>query len=70
MLSWSRWQEGASVLAPGWQLRLAEGEHTLQSLLAGAVGSEDAEVPGVDVSEVLRANNYDAILASEEKSAR
>lgn len=56
-------------LLPDWHLRLAQGGCTLQSLIREAVCSQWSGVSGADVSAILRAYDYDAILASEEKSA-
>jgi hypothetical protein len=68
------------ILAPDWHRRLAEGKHTLQSLLAEALRPSDTEVTDPDMTEVdvtgaaaaeiLRNNDYASILASEEASAR
>ena len=58
------------VLAPGWHQRIAEGKHTLQSLLAESMRSQDTDVAEPDVCEILRDNDYASILASEEASAQ
>lgn len=55
------------ALLPDWQARLAEGGHTLQSLLATAV---TAHGPLPDVEQVLADEGYPHMLAEERASEK